>query len=115
MFEWLFGREDTAESLTREVNSFFDRFRRLQTRIEALVSANKEAKDKECKLNIDTREGFSTTLTNAVERAHKVYNEDYAEEQGRHDESILKLTAEMQALSGSLRLATKVVNFAEEE
>jgi len=115
MLDWLFGRQDTAESLTREVNSFFDRFRRLQTRIEALVLVSKEAEVKEYELNHDTQEELSTTLSDARTRADDAYNKGFVEEQDRHEKVVEELDAEMKALSGSLRLATKVVNFAEEE
>lgn len=115
MLDWLFGRKDTAESLTREVNSFFDGFRRLQTRIEALLLANKEAVTKEHELNNDTQEELSTTLSDARARADDVYNRGFVEEQERHTVVVEELDAEVKTLSGSLRLATKVVKFAEEE
>jgi len=114
MLDWLFGRQDTAESLAREVNSFFDGFRRLQTRIEALVLVNKEAEVKECELNNDTLDQVNTTLYETVERANTKHTQDVADEEQRHKKVVEELTAETKALSGSLRLATKVVNFAEE-
>ena len=115
MLEWLFGRKDTAESLAREVYGFFDVFQRLQARIETLVLVNKEAEVKEFNLNRDKKEELSTTLDNALARASEVYDEDFTREQKRYSSATEKLTTEMETLSGSLRLATKVVNFAVEE
>ena len=55
------------------------------------------------------------TLESAVERANTTYAKGYAIEEERHELRLDELNAEVKTLRGSLRLATKVVKFAEED
>lgn len=87
-----FGR-DTPESLSKEVFSFFDKFRRLGDRIVSLIDSYKGL------LSVE-----DTTHQRNVEN-----------ESSRHADVESQLNEQLETLREALRLAEKVVKFAEED
>lgn len=102
-WDFLFGKSDTPESLSNEVFGFFDKFRRLQTRIQSLV----DVKETEISEEKELHEGKTRT---EEERHSQVY----ARELDRHDDIVIELTEDLSVLAKSMVLAEKVVKFAEE-
>lgn len=115
MFEWLFERKDTAESLAEEAYGFFYAFQRLRQRVQTLVTVNEQAQVEEDELYHDAHAVIGEELDDAIKRANDNFNRCVAQEEERHDLVVGELTAEAGTLADSLRLATKVVNFAKEE
>ncbi len=100
----LFGRRDTASNLSRELNRTFDKYRNLLVRIQTLMDVNKKAFEAE-----------STAHDKKLSSLQDVYTKNVEKEDSRHEDKAFDLAAEETTLLASHRLATKIVNFADEE
>ena len=93
MFEWLFGKTDTAESLSKEVFGFFSKFRAIQVRIQKIVDATEIEMSEEETLN----------------------QKNMSSETELHEKKLTtELNENLSEITKSMALAQKIVNFADE-
>ena len=99
----LFRKKDTPESLHGEVFSVFNKFKALQTKITAMIE------DKNADRLVEHEDH-----NKEVYRIEERYKESLAEETKRYDEELAEIDGALTTLSSALKVADKVVAFAEE-